>query len=48
MYHIYLSILSGEGYSGCFQFLAIENKAALNIIEQLSFFKTLEHFWVYA
>ena len=32
----FLYHLSVEGHLGCFQFLAIMNKAAMNIVEQVS------------
>ena len=36
MCHIFFIHLSVEGHLGCFQFLAIMNKAAMNIVEQVS------------
>ena len=36
MYHTLFMYSSGEGHLGCFQFLAIMNKAAMNIVEQVS------------
>ena len=36
MYHIFFIHSSVEGHLGCFQFLAIMNKAAMNIVEQVS------------
>jgi hypothetical protein len=36
MYHVFLIHSSTEGYLGCLQFLAIMNKAAMNIVEQVS------------
>ena len=34
MYHIFLIHSSVEGHLGCFQVLAMTNKAAMNIVEQ--------------
>lgn len=34
MYHIFSVYYSVEGYLGCFKFLAIINKAVMNIVEQ--------------
>jgi hypothetical protein len=36
MNHIFYIHSSVEGHFGCFQFLAIKNKAAMNIVEQVS------------
>ena len=36
MYHIFFIHSSGEGHLGCFQFLAIMNKATINMVEQVS------------
>ena len=36
MEHIFFIHSSVEGYLGCFQFLAITMKAAVNIVEQVS------------
>ena len=37
MNHIlFIHFFSVEGHLGCFQFLAIVNKAAMNIVEQVS------------
>jgi len=36
MYHILFIHSSVEGHLGCFQFLAIMNKASMNRIEQVS------------
>ena len=36
MNHIFCSQSSCEGHLGCFQFLAIINKAAMNIVEHVS------------
>ena len=36
MYHIFLIHSSVEGYLGHFQFLAIMNNAAMNMVEQVS------------
>ena len=36
MNHIFCIHSSVVGYLGCFQLLAITNKAAMNIVEQLS------------
>jgi hypothetical protein len=36
MYHIFLIHSSVEGHLGCFHFMAIMNKAAMNIVEQVS------------
>ncbi|ERE72941.1 zinc finger protein [Cricetulus griseus] len=36
MYHIFSIHSSFEGHLGCFQFLAITNSAAMNIVEQMS------------
>ena len=36
MYQILLICSSFEDYLGCFQFLTITDKAAMNIVEQLS------------
>ena len=38
-YHISFIHSSVEGYLGCFQFLAIMNKAAMNIVEQVHLWK---------
>jgi hypothetical protein len=35
MYHIFCIYSSVEGYLGSFQFLAIRNKAAMNIVEHV-------------
>ena len=37
MYHTLFMYSSGEGHLGCFQFLDIMNKAAMKIVEQVSF-----------
>ena len=37
MYHIFCIHSSGEGHLGSFQLLAIINKAAMNIVEHVSF-----------
>ena len=42
MYHIFLIHSLVEGHLGCFQVLAITNKAAVNIVEHMS----LWHDWV--
>ena len=36
MYHIFFIHSSVEGHLGCFQFLTIMNKTAMNIVEQVS------------
>lgn len=36
MYHIFFIHFSGEAYLGFLQFLAITNKAAMNIVAQVS------------
>lgn len=36
MCHIFFNHSSVEGHLGCFQFLSITNKAAMNIVEQVS------------
>jgi hypothetical protein len=36
MHHFFFIHSSVEGYQGCFQFLAITNKAAMNIVEQVT------------
>ena len=36
MNHIYFIFTSVERHLGCFQFLAATNKAAMNIVEQVS------------
>ena len=36
MYHIFFIHSAGEGQLSCFQFLPITNKAATNIVEQVS------------
>jgi hypothetical protein len=36
MYHIFFIYSSDEGYLGCFQLLAIMNKATMNIVQQVS------------
>jgi hypothetical protein len=36
MYHIFCIHSSVEGHLGCFQLLAIINKAAMNIVEHVS------------
>ena len=41
MYHIFLIHFSVEGHLGCFQVLAMTNKAAMNIVEHMS----LWHDW---
>ena len=35
MYHIFFIYFLVEGYLGCFQILAIMNKDAMNIVEQV-------------
>ena len=35
-YHIFFIHSSVEGHVSCFQFLAVTNKAAMNIVEQVS------------
>jgi hypothetical protein len=35
MYHIFFIQYSGEGHLCCLQFLAIANKAGMNIVEQV-------------
>ena len=42
MYHIFFIHSLIEGYLGSFQFLAIMNKAAMNIVEQV-FVGMVEH-----
>jgi hypothetical protein len=42
MYHIFCIHSSVEGHPGSFQLLAIINKAAMNIVEQVSYYM-LEH-----
>jgi hypothetical protein len=42
MYHIFFIHSLIEGYLSCFQFLAIMNKAAINIVEQV-FVGMVEH-----
>jgi hypothetical protein len=42
MYHIFCIHSSFEGHLDSFQLLAIINKAALNIVEHVSYYK-LEH-----
>ena len=42
MYHIFCIRSSVEGHLGSFQLLAVINKAAMNIVEHVSFYK-LEH-----
>jgi hypothetical protein len=39
MYHIFCIHSSAEGHLGCFQLLAIINKAAMNIVEHVSLLK---------
>jgi hypothetical protein len=34
--HIFYIYSSVEGHLGCFQFLAVTNKAAMNIVEHMS------------
>ena len=36
VFHIFFIHFSVEGHLGCFQFLAITNKAGMNIVEQVS------------
>ena len=36
MYHIFCIHSSGEGHLGCFQLLAIVNKATMSIVEHVS------------
>ena len=44
MYHIFLIHSSlVEGHLGCFQFLAMTNKAVINIVEHKEFCDTIEH-----
>ena len=38
MYHIFFIHSSVEGHLGCFQFLATMNKAAMNVVEQVSMY----------
>jgi hypothetical protein len=47
MCHIFFIHLSVEGHLGCFQFLAIMNKA-MDMVEQVSFWGQWNIFWVYA
>ena len=47
MCHIFFIHLSVEGHLGCFQFLAIMNKA-MSMVEQVSFWGQWSIFWVYA
>jgi hypothetical protein len=42
MYHIFCNHSSVEGHLGYFQLLAIINKAAMNIVEHVYFYKS-EH-----
>ena len=42
MYHIFLIHSLIEGHLGCFQVLAMTNKAALNMVEHMSC-GTIEH-----
>ena len=44
MYYTFLIHLSAEGYLGCFQFLAITNKATVNIVEQVSLWDMVPSF----
>ena len=39
MYHIFFFFFSVEGHLGSFQLLAIINKAAMNIVEHVSFLR---------
>jgi hypothetical protein len=36
MYHIFCTHSSVEGHLGCFQILAVTNKASMNIVEHVS------------
>ena len=36
MYHIFFILSSVEEYLGCFKFLVVMNKAAMNIVEHVS------------
>ena len=42
MYHIFLIHSSVEGHLGCFQVLAMTNKAAVNVVEHM-FCGMIEH-----
>lgn len=46
MNHFFIHTLV-EGHLGCLQFLALMNKAALNIVEQVSFVVERNIFYVY-
>ena len=43
-YHIFLNHYSVEGHLGCFQVLAVTNKAAMNIVEHMSLWNDWEPF----
>jgi hypothetical protein len=45
MYHIFCIHSTVEGYLGCFQLLAIISKAAMNIVEHVSFITCWSVFW---
>jgi hypothetical protein len=45
MYHIFFIHSSVEEQLGCFQFLAIMNKAVTNIVEQVSLWDAGASFW---
>ena len=47
MYYIFFIYSSDEGHLGRFQFLAIMNKAAMNIAEQISMWYRVI-LWIYA
>jgi hypothetical protein len=48
MYHIFFIHFPVEGHMGSFQVLAIINKAAMKIVEHVSFTTGWNFFWVYA
>lgn len=46
MYHIFITRSSADGRPGCFQFLAIMNRAAMSTDEQISNLR-LDMSWAY-
>lgn len=36
MYHVFITLSSADGRLGCFQFLAITNRTAMSMDEQIS------------